>query len=92
MAEALPSARQMDILLFLQLVGPSDAGDVAFALRLAPGELSGVPEAFRDAPGEVVAVRELEILSRMGLVIGDGVAWELTCRGREVLAAYGNAD
>lgn len=82
-----PTPRQMDILVFLNLVGESDEGDIAYGLRLAPEELGRVPDVFLDSPGEFVARRELEALSRLRLVAGDGITWELTDRGREVLEA-----
>ncbi|MEW6540675.1 MAG: hypothetical protein AB1402_03530 [Bacillota bacterium] len=78
--------RQLDILVFLTLVGEADEGDIAYGLRLAPEELARVPAGFLDSPGEFVARRELEALSRLGLAATDGITWELTNRGREVLA------
>jgi len=81
-----PDPRQLDVLLFLNLVGPADEGDVAYGLRLEPQDFARIPDGFRDMAGEYVARRELEALARMGLVTGDGVVWELTARGREVLA------
>jgi hypothetical protein len=80
-----PSLRQRDILLFLDLVGPADEGDVAYGLRLAPNELARVPVDFQDLAGEFIARRELEALARMGLVVGDGVTWRLTARGKEAI-------
>ncbi|ACA60357.1 hypothetical protein [Candidatus Desulforudis audaxviator] len=82
-----PTPRQMDILVFLNLVGEADEGDIAYSLRLAPEELARVPAAFLDSPGEYVARRELEALARLGLVVGDGVTWELTGRGKDALQA-----
>ncbi len=82
-----PTPRQLDILVFLNLVGEADEGDIAYGLRLAPEELARVPAGFLDTPGEFVARRELEALSRLGLAATDGITWELTNRGREVLAA-----
>ncbi len=82
-----PNPRQLDILLFLNLVGPADEGDVAYGLRLEPQDLARIPDGFRDMAREFVARQELEALHRMGLVTSDGVVWELTARGRQALQA-----
>lgn len=91
-ADAHPNPRQVEILLFLDLVGPADEGDLAYGIQLEPADFARIPTGFRDIPREFVVRRELETLSRMGLVVGDGVAWELTPRGRAVLRALDSGD
>ncbi|MBE0466033.1 MAG: hypothetical protein IBX71_02255 [Candidatus Desulforudis sp.] len=84
-ADAHPNPRQVEILLFLDLVGPADEGDLAYGIQLDPADFARIPAGFRDIPREFVVRRELETLSRMGLVVGDSVAWELTLRGRKII-------
>lgn len=78
------SDRQLNILEFLAVVGPSEEGDVAYCIQIRPHELHRVPPAFSDLPGEYIARRELERLKEAGLVSYDGVAWSLTPAARKI--------
>lgn len=79
------SDRQLNILEFLDLVGPSEEGDVAYSIRILPHELHRVPPSFSDLPGEYIARRELERLKEAGLVSYDGVVWAITPAAKRLL-------
>ncbi len=79
------SDRQLNILEFLELVGPSEEGDVAYSIQISPHELLRVPPKFSDLPGEYIARRELERLKEAGLVTYDGVVWAITPAAKRLL-------
>ncbi|MDA8097201.1 MAG: hypothetical protein C4575_04010 [Desulforudis sp.] len=78
--------RQLDILQFLELVGPSEEGDVALCIEIRPHELLLVPPSFTDIPVEYITRKALERLQEAGLVTFDGIVWEITSRGARHLS------